>query len=146
MHTNPSIFKGILYLISEQPVLAGEWEALDYASCEILERLGGETSMERLVAAVQFGVGFFQKSRPELSWVRWVKVHKATLEEIFALSLFLFLVTLEDMKRCVLCLKHICIFSELFILCCHYKGGKGAIINHIECNWESSWVRLRWHL
>jgi hypothetical protein len=75
-----------------------------------------------------------------------VKVHKATLEEIFALSLFLFLVTSEDMKRCVLYLKHICIFSELFILCCHYKGGKGAIINHIECNWKSSWVWLRWHL
>ena len=123
------LFWGIdlFYLISEQPVLAGEWEALDDAACEILERLGGETSMQRLVAAIQFGVGFFQKSSPKLSWVRWVKVHQATLEVIFALSLDLFVVTSERMKIYVFCIQHMCILSEAVDILLLLQKGNCAI-------------------
>ena len=67
------------YLIGEKPILAGEWEALNDSTSEVLEGFCGEPAMEGLVAPVQLGVGLFQQGRPELGGVRGVQVDEPTL-------------------------------------------------------------------
>ena len=53
-------------LVCEKSILAGEREALNNSTSEVLQCLGGEATVKRLVAAVQLGVGLLQQGRPEL--------------------------------------------------------------------------------
>ena len=67
------------YLIGEKSILAGEWEALNDSTSEVLEGFRGEPAVEGLVAPVQLGVGLLQQGRPELGGVRGVQVDEPTL-------------------------------------------------------------------
>ena len=53
-------------LVCEKSILAGEREALNDSTSEVLQSLGGEATVKRLVAAVQLGIGLLQQGRPEL--------------------------------------------------------------------------------
>ena len=67
------------YLIGEESILAGQREALNDSTSEVLEGFRGESAVEGLVAPVQLGVGLLQQGRPELGGVRGVEVDETTL-------------------------------------------------------------------
>ena len=59
--------------------MAGEREALNDSTSEVLQCLRSEATVKRLVAAVQLGVGLLQQGRPELRRVCRVEVDQAAL-------------------------------------------------------------------